>query len=217
NNGVINLSVGGGIAPYTYEWSNGANTEDIFNLRAGTYNVTVTDDYGCRETRNYTLSQPAQPIVVNGVVTDADGTLGSVDITVTGGVPPYRFFWSNNATTEDVTELLPGNYTVTVTDANLCVATSTFTVKVSAGVDKATLGKAVKLYPNPASEKVNLLVEGYKADKVYIINTSGRTVYETIPVGSAVSIDTRTFAAGIYTVIVRSGNTQTALHMVIEK
>jgi PKD repeat protein len=217
NNGVINLSVGGGIAPYTYEWSNGANTEDIFNLRAGTYNVTVTDDYGCRETRNYTLSQPAQPIVVNGVVTDADGTLGSVDITVTGGVPPYRFFWSNNATTEDVTELLPGNYTVTVTDANLCVATSTFTVKVSAGVDKATLGKAVKLYPNPASEKVNLLVEGYKADKVYIINTSGRTVYETIPIGSAVSIDTRTFAAGIYTVIVRSGNTQTALHMVIEK
>ena len=217
NNGVINLTVSGGIAPYIYEWSNNANTEDIFNLRAGTYSVNITDDYGCRESRSFTLDQPDQPIVVNGVVTDSDGSLGSVDITVTGGVPPYRFLWSNNASTEDISELLPGNYTVTVTDANSCVATSTFTVKVSASVDKATLEKAVKLYPNPAIEQVTLMVEGFKADKVYIINTDGKIVYETIPVGSAVSIDTRTFAAGIYTVIVRSGDTQTALHMVVEK
>jgi hypothetical protein len=155
--------------------------------------------------------------VINGVVVDGNGTLGSVDITVTGGVTPYRFLWSNNATTEDIGELLPGNYTVTVTDANSCVATSTFTVKVSTGVDKAQLEKAVKLYPNPATALVNLSVAGYKADKVYIINTEGRMVYETIPVESTVSIDTWTFAAGIYTVIVRSGDTQTALHLVIEK
>jgi hypothetical protein len=217
NNGVINLSVSGGISPYTYDWSNGANTEDIFNLRAGTYTVNITDDYGCRESRSFTLDQPDQPIVINGVVVDGNGTLGSVDITVTGGVTPYRFLWSNNATTEDIGELLPGNYTVTVTDANSCVATSTFTVKVSTGVDKAQLEKAVKLYPNPATEQVTLSVIGYKADKIYIINTDGRMVYETIPVESTVSIDTRTFAAGIYTVIVRSGDTQTALHLVIEK
>jgi PKD repeat protein len=217
NNGVINLSVSGGISPYTYDWSNGANTEDIFNLRAETYTVNITDDYGCRESRSFTLDQPDQPIVINGVVVDGNGTLGSVDITVTGGVTPYRFLWSNNATTEDIGELLPGNYTVTVTDANSCVATSTFTVKVSTGVDKAQLEKAVKLYPNPATALVNLSVAGYKADKVYIINTDGRMVYETTPVESTVSIDTRTFAAGIYTVIVRSGDTQTALHLVIEK
>ena len=217
NNGVINLSVAGGIAPYTYEWSNGANTEDIFNLRAGTYSVTITDDYGCRENRSYTLVQPSQPIVINGVVTDGNGTLGRVDITVTGGVPPYRFSWSNNATSEDINELLPGNYTVTVTDANLCVATSTFTVKVSTGVDKTTLEKAVKLYPNPAQDMAKLEVEGLIPDKVSIMGADGRIIWQTKPAEHLLNIDTRAFAPGMYKVVVHSGGTVTAMNLMIQR
>lgn len=217
NNGVINLTVSGGIAPYTYDWSNGANTEDIFNLRAGTYSVNITDDYGCSETRSFTLNQPAQPIVINGVVTDGNGTRGSVDITVTGGVPPYRFLWSNNATTEDIGELLPGNYTVTVTDANLCVATSTFTVKVSTGVDKATLEKSVKLYPNPAQDMAKLEVEGLIPDKVSIISTDGRIIWQTKPAEHLLNIDTRAFAPGMYKVVVHSGGTVTAMNLMIQR
>lgn len=217
NNGVINLTVAGGMAPYTYEWSNGANTEDIFNLRAGTYSVAITDDYGCRESRSYTLNQPSQPIVINGVVTDGNGTLGKVDITVTGGVPPYRFYWSNNATTEDISELLPGNYTVTVTDANLCVATSTFTVKVSTGVDKVTLEKAVKLYPNPAQDMAKLEIDGLIADKVSIMAADGRIIWQTKPAEHLLNIDTRAFAPGLYKVVVHSGSTVTALNLMIQR
>ena len=217
NNGVIDLTIAGGMAPYIFQWSNGASTEDIFNLRAGTYSVSVTDDYGCRETRSFTLDQPDQPIVINGVVTDGNGGLGAVDITITGGVPPYRFLWSNNATTEDLGELTPGNYTVTVTDANLCVATSTFTVNASTSVDKATLDKAVKLYPNPAQDMVKLEISGLIPDKVSIINTEGRTVWQIRPTEHNLSIDTRTLPAGLYKVVVHAGTTITALNVMIQR
>jgi hypothetical protein len=217
NNGVINLTVSGGIAPYTYQWSNGASTEDIFNLRAGTYSVSITDDYGCSENRSYTLDQPDQPIVVNGVVTDANGGAGSVDITVTGGVQPYRFLWSNNATTEDISGLTPGNYTVTVTDANFCVATSTFSVKVSTAVDKTALDKAIKIYPNPAQDRVNLEVTGLIPDRVSMISSDGRTIWQTRPTEHNLSIDTRSLPAGIYKVVVHSGTTITAMNVMIQR
>jgi len=217
NNGVINLTVSGGIAPYTYQWSNGASTEDIFNLRAGTYSVSITDDYGCSENRSYTLDQPDQPIVVNGVVTDANGGAGSVDITVTGGVQPYRFLWSNNITTEDISGLAPGNYTVTVTDANFCVATSTFSVKVSTAVDKTALDKAIKIYPNPAQDRVNLEVTGLIPDRVSMISSDGRTIWQTRPTEHNLSIDTRSLPAGIYKVVVHSGTTITAMNVMIQR
>lgn len=182
--------------------------------RAGTYSVTITDDYGCRECRRCTLNQPAQPIVINGVVTDGNGTLDRVDITVTGGVPPYRLLWSNNATSEDINELLPGNYTVT--DANLCVAT-TFTVKVSTGIDTITLDKAVKLYPNPAMDKVKLEVDGLIPDKVTIIGTDGSIIWQTKPAEHNLEIDTRAFAPGLYKVAVHSGSIVTVMNLIIQR
>jgi hypothetical protein len=101
NNGVINLTISGGIAPYTFQWSNGAATEDIFNLPAGIYSVAVTDDYGCRANRSFQLDQPDQPIVINGVVYGGTDTDGSIDITFTGAnVNSYQ--WSNGSTTEDI-------------------------------------------------------------------------------------------------------------------
>jgi len=188
-----------------------------WSRRAGTYSVTITDDYGCRESRSCTLNQPAQPIVINGVVTDGNGTLDRVDITVTGGVLPYRLLWSNNATSEDINELLPGNYTATVTDANLCVATSTFTVKVSTGIDKTTLNKAVKLYPNPAMDKVKLEVDGLIPDKVTIIGTDGKIIWQTKPAEHNLEIDTRAFAPGLYKVAVHSGSIVTVMNLIIQR
>ncbi|MBI1227143.1 MAG: T9SS type B sorting domain-containing protein [Bacteroidetes bacterium] len=104
---------------YTYAWSNGASTEDISGLAAGTFTVTVTLANGCTQTASFTVDDNFVPLSVTGVtVTDTCGLgLGSVDITPTGGVPPYTFAWSNGATTEDISNLLGGVYTVTVTDA----------------------------------------------------------------------------------------------------
>ena len=129
-NGQVDLTVAGGTAPYTFLWSNGATTEDLTDLTAGTYSVTVTDANNCTATAEATVDQPVT-ITAVATATDAlcnEAANGQVDLTVAGGTAPYTFLWSNGATTEDLTDVTAGTYSVTVTDANLCTATASATV-----------------------------------------------------------------------------------------
>ncbi|MDW8272919.1 MAG: gliding motility-associated C-terminal domain-containing protein [Chitinophagales bacterium] len=139
NNGKIDLTVSGGTPPYSYNWTqNGspfATTEDLINIPGGNYAVTVTDTKGCITTQNVTLTQPAAPLNISGNVTNIlcnNGSTGSIDITVSGGTPPYTFLWSNGATTEDITGLSAGAYNVLVTDLNGCQRSAVFTVSAPA-------------------------------------------------------------------------------------
>lgn len=121
--GSISLSVTGGTAPYTYNWSNGATTENITNLSAGTYTVTVTDANSCVQNQNVLITEPAAIGITSSVtdVTCKGDTNGQIDITISGGTSPYNVLWSNGATTEDLSNLSPGNYSVQITDASGCV------------------------------------------------------------------------------------------------
>lgn len=127
----VDGTVGGGTAPYAYLWNSGANTEDLSNIGAGSYTLVVTDQNGCVDSIAITVTQPSD-LVVSGVVTDvlcngfADG---SIDLTASGSVPSYSYNWSNGASTEDISSLPPGTFSVTVTDANGC--TETYSGQVS--------------------------------------------------------------------------------------
>ena len=123
-NGSIDITVVGGILPYTFAWSNGATTEDLTNVVAGTYSVTITDGNATQITQSYTVTEPAPIAVVDSItnVSVAGGSDGSIDITVSGGTLPYSYLWSTGAITEDISGLPSGNYDVTITDANGCIA-----------------------------------------------------------------------------------------------
>jgi gliding motility-associated-like protein len=129
--GAVNLTVSGGTSPYTFLWSNGATTEDLSNVVAGNYTVTITDSKGCTANAVGNVTQPAAALTGTTVVTNvlcSGGSTGAVNLTVSGGTPPYTFLWSNGATTEDISGLKAGSYTVTVTDANGCKVNPVSTV-----------------------------------------------------------------------------------------
>ena len=131
SDGFIDLSVSGGIAPYSYSWSNGATTQDLFNISGGNYSVDITDGNGCVTTKNYTIAEPASALGVTGIVTDENcfgDSQGAISLTVTGGTAPYSYSWNHGPTIKDVAGLGRGAYQVTVTDNSGCSVTTNYTI-----------------------------------------------------------------------------------------
>lgn len=119
--GAISLSVDGGTGSYSFSWNNGATTQNLEALSAGSYVVTVSDEKGCSITQTFVLTNSTS-ISITGIPTKAScgQSNGAIDLTVSGGVMPYSYFWSNGATTEDIQNIKTGSYRVVVTDANGC-------------------------------------------------------------------------------------------------
>jgi len=120
-NGSINLSITGGKAPYKFKWSNGETTEDIENLPAGIYNVTVEDSDECLASASIQIAQP--PIIsISPIVTPATckGSDGIAVAVASGGLTPYTYEWSTGGTFKIEEGLSAGIYSVIVTDRNGC-------------------------------------------------------------------------------------------------
>ena len=122
NNGTVDVEASGGTPGYNYLWSNALTTSYISGLAAGTYTLTVTDANGCIATCESIIAAltkmcTAMPVSCFGI---NDGTTA---VAVSGGTPVYNYMWNNAATTSSISGLEAGTYTVTVTDANGCIAT----------------------------------------------------------------------------------------------
>lgn len=131
SNGAINLSVSFGNSPYTFVWNTTPpqTTEDIANLTAGMYCVTITDVQGATRDTCFTVTQPS-PLVVNATLTNDvnENCTGAIDLNVSGGTMPYSYIWSTGATTQDITNLCGGQYCVTITYGQGCTLDTCFTI-----------------------------------------------------------------------------------------
>ncbi|MFN7832568.1 MAG: SdrD B-like domain-containing protein, partial [Bacteroidota bacterium] len=149
NSGSISVSNVGGTPPYNYLWNTGAVTQTISNLAPGTYTVTLTPTSGgtCSASTSVTIfdnsNLSASILMLNSA---CNGMNGSATITTDGGVAPFTFAWPSSAGFQvgpTATNLAAGNYTVTVTDAQLC--TTTVPVAITSGS-----GAIVNPVPNKA-------------------------------------------------------------------
>src|SRR5690554_204418 len=131
NDGSATVIVSGGSAPYSYLWTSGETTATAINLPAGNNIVQITDANGCQIQESFTVSEPAEIMIdlINITHVSCNGQSdGAVSISVTGGTPPLSYSWSNGQSTQNLSNIQGGSYTITVTDGNGCVASKTFTV-----------------------------------------------------------------------------------------
>ncbi len=191
--GMATAVVSGGVAPYTYAWSNGGNTVSIANLGAGIYSVTITDANGCTATASATINQsPAITININGASTVCSPNTGNATAAVTGGVPPYTFNWSNGATTQTIMGLGAGTYTVTATDANGCTAIRSITINVITLM--ATIAKQ------------DVLCFGQNTGSATVTVAGGTMPYTFAWSNGANTATANNLLAGIYSVTVTDAN-----------
>ena len=197
-NGSVDLSVSGGTAPYSYQWSNGATTQDLVALGAGTYAVTVTDAHGCTATASATVGQPAT-LTALASKTDASctGSLGSIDLAVGGGTAPYSFLWSNGATTQNLSGLGAGTYTVTVTDAHGCTA--------GCG---ATISQPVTMHPSVSVTAANCCTSN--SGSIDLTVSGGTPPFSYLWSNGATTQDLTNVPAGAYSVTITDASRCTA-------
>ncbi len=194
NNGVINSNgISGGAPPYSFSWTGtGQTTENISGLTAGSYTLTVTDSEGCSFVLPTVDLTTPPPILITETHVDAtcDGQgNGSIDVSVSGGVGPYTYLWSNGASTQNLTGLLSGNYILTVTDAIGCNQNMAVTI-----VDETDIILSAVTVSSGCAEANGSI-------DLTVVGGSGNFAYVWQP-GGAITEDVTGLAAGIYQVMV---------------
>ncbi|PLX03943.1 MAG: hypothetical protein C0594_09815, partial [Marinilabiliales bacterium] len=193
----IDVTITGGTTPYSYVWDTGETTEDLDNQLAGAHTLTVTDANGCEYVHYESISEPAELVVtVDAEQGPVNGTGGSVDVTVTGGTTPYTFLWDdpNASTTEDLADAGEGTFTLTVTDANGCTATSTAVTLT--GLAELTADELIKIYPNPTNGFVK--ISNAQGANITVFNIIGEVVATQSEASNNVVVDLSDNAEGTY-------------------
>jgi uncharacterized repeat protein (TIGR01451 family)/gliding motility-associated-like protein len=222
NNGSINLSVTGGVTPYTYVWKNAGNTtiattEDISGLAPGIYTVTVTDANLCTATlASNAITEPADALSAETTPTAVickNGTTGAISVVPSGGTgEPYTYSWSTGATTSTITGLVAGTYNVTVTDENGC----TFTPSASVVTEPAT---QIELFATTVSSSscgttsgsIDLSVVNGSGTLGYAWTNSSQTIQDPVNLGANTYTATVTDALGCHEHLVVVVGTATAM------
>ncbi len=121
SDGSATLTALNGTAPYAWLWQGGETDSLVTGLSEGDYAITIVDVFGCMDQQQFSLSAPdALNLELQGPSALCPAQQANINATVTGGISPYQFDWSNNAVDAMITIMGSGTYTVTTTDAHGC-------------------------------------------------------------------------------------------------
>ncbi len=199
----------GGAPPLNYFWSPNLGTiSNPQNLLAGNYIVTTQDANGCTSSAAATITQPATKLQINLTVTNISGYQkddGSAKVFATGGILPYTYLWApGGETTDSIGGQKPGNYAITVKDANGCPAVQSFKFSDAPDVVQQVDIKNLIIAPNPATTKIVVKADDV-VENIKIYNSVGAIVYHKSKINTLeYVINVEDFPIGIYTIVLNN-------------
>ncbi|MFH2096068.1 MAG: T9SS type A sorting domain-containing protein, partial [Bacteroidota bacterium] len=212
SDGEATVTAQNGSTPYSYLWSNGANTATVTGLAQGTYYVTVTDQCTNQVVRSVVIGLNTLQIVSESTTcTPKKQCLGTASIQVTGGTSPYNYIWNNGGTTPTITNLCKGVYKVTVTDALGCQLDRDNMVVHDCQPGELPAAKSFEftVYPSPAKEEITVSFPDYiePGTDILIMSQYGQLLRDITVMESAVAeitLSTIDLPPGIYYIQVRN-------------
>lgn len=202
----------GGYPPYNYYWQDGSiNQEDISNLSAGEYTVTVVDSRVTIGDDTLVLVAPSPiqigtPTIINQTSSQANG---SIEVnSILGGTPPYTILWSSGDTTFILSDLMGGTYNFAIEDANGCSILSSVVVENTSSVDENLISK-VLIYPTflRSGEKLQIRnLPDFLKYSIEIYNALGREVYQNSTLTGPADLDLPVLNNGSYFLKLRNDN-----------
>ncbi len=201
--GIIELDTG-----YNYEWQSGSTVNVDTGLQAGFYVVSITSDSSsCTAVEIIELIDP-NPISATSNMTipiPYSGSNGEIDLNISGGTPPYTVIWGDSTFGSVKTGLSVGWHRFYIIDANGCVQSDTVLLGYPAGVAEAS-PQLIRVYPNPATDLLQIISAVSIVDFVTIHDTQGRLIYQSVHSDKELSIDVSNLRSGIYIVNVKAND-----------
>ncbi len=196
NDGTATVTANGGTGPYSYNWlPSGGTNVNATGLTAGAYTVTVTDGNGCTSTSTSTIIEPsALTLTATGTNPLCSGNTGSATSTPGGGTSPYTYLWSNAQTTQNISGLSSGTYTILITDNNGCTLTQSVTITVPSAIVLTTSSTPAACMGNTGTATAN--ASGGTAPLNYAWSPSSQTTQTATGLNSGSYVVTITDANG---------------------
>ncbi len=199
--GTVLVTASIGLSPYTYSWNTGSTaitnstSNQITNLAAGSYTVSISNSNGCKAIDSIKVTQPpALSTTTSAKNASCGNTYGKVIVSATGGTGSYSYSWTPMpSSTDSLTNLLPGSYTVVVLDANNCLKKDSATVLLNNSISIKLTETGTSCFGH-ADGKITTNASGGSGSFAYLWSPGGSTAPNLLNLG-----------VGMYTVTVTEG------------